>query len=109
MKFRKKPVEIEAIKWNGYSNNIGFTNGKLGDECRYDLPEWMPPVSYVVPNGHYPVGVPAGAIWRHREDLYIGTLEGAMCCSVGDWVIRGVQGELYPCKPDIFKVTYEEV
>ena len=42
-------------------------------------------------------------------DLMIHTLEGDMRVSAGDWIIRGVQGEFYPCKPDIFKATYEEV
>lgn len=110
MRFRKKPVVIEAVKWNGYSNNIGLTNGKLGDECRYEMLDWIPPVSNVVNPAlqSVMVGVPNGAIWRCGESLFIGTLEGSMQCSPGDWIIRGVQGELYPCKHDIFMATYEE-
>lgn len=42
-------------------------------------------------------------------EVIIATLEGAMHASPGDWIIRGVQGEFYPCKPDIFEQTYEEV
>lgn len=41
--------------------------------------------------------------------VYIKTLEGTMRADIGDWIIRGVQGELYPCKPDIFEATYEPV
>ena len=42
-----------------------------------------------------------------EEGLYITTLEGVMKASKGDWVIKGIKGELYPCKPDIFEATYE--
>lgn len=77
-KYRKIPVEIEAIKWDG--TNVDeikeFTNGD----------------SYVFNNC-----------------LFIRTLEGTMNANQGDYIIRGVKGEFYPCKPDIFKKTYEEV
>ena len=43
------------------------------------------------------------------DGLYIKTLEGTMKASMYDWIIKGVQGEFYPCKPEIFKETYEEV
>ena len=43
----------------------------------------------------------------HKGDIYITTLEGVMRADNGDWIIRGVKGELYPCKPDIFEATYE--
>jgi len=92
--FRKKPVEIEAIQWTG--NNlrqvITFTDG--------------PPETR---------GMHAGMAWEAYEDLVardglkIFTLEGKMSASVGDWIIRGVKGEFYPCKPDIFAATYEAV
>jgi hypothetical protein len=52
------------------------------------------------------VGGDAG---REPGGLVIATLEGAMHASIGDWIIRGVQGEFYPCKPDIFAATYELV
>ncbi len=56
------------------------------------------------------VGEFAGhAVILHADHLRIGTLEGEMTVSVGDYVIKGVQGEFYPCKPDIFAATYEEV
>lgn len=47
--------------------------------------------------------------WDHDAGWYIDTLEGRMKLSMGDWVIKGVQGEFYPCKPDIFEATYEAV
>lgn len=44
-----------------------------------------------------------------EDGLYITTLEGVMKADKGDWIIRGVKGEIYPCKPDIFELTYEQV
>jgi hypothetical protein len=46
--------------------------------------------------------------WHYSgEQLVIPTLEGSMCADIGDWIIRGVKGEFYPCKPDIFAATYD--
>ena len=107
-KFRKRPVVVEAVKWNGFSNNLGLTNGDpYADGARYDKPDWMPPVSRVVSDVKYPGHPKPGEIWRDEEDLWIGTLEGNTVASPGDWIIRGVKGELYACKPDIFAETYE--
>lgn len=80
-KFRKKPVEIEAVLFRG---------GEQPSELAAD--------------------VVAGRI-RYPEDgtMLIATLEGTMQAQPGDWIIRGVKGELYPCKPDIFAATYEAV
>ena len=79
MKYRKKPVVIEALQWDG-------TNwDEIGD--------WM--------------GLHATA--QMDDDFVIPTLEGDMRASVGDWIIKGVKGEFYPCKPDVFAATYEEV
>ncbi|MFD2248884.1 hypothetical protein FHS82_000993 [Pseudochelatococcus lubricantis] len=80
-KFRKKPVVIEAVQL------------RPGEEP-YEL-------SQAVVNG----------VVRYTEDgsVLIKTLEGVMSASPGDWIIRGVNGELYPCKPDIFEKTYEAV
>lgn len=112
-KFRKKPVVIEAVKWNGYSNNIGLTNGLDGSAGRYDMPHWMPKVAKVLPELEplqiCTLEVPVGAVHRQGDYLWIGTLEGAMRASPGDWIIQGVKGEIYPCKPDIFEATYESV
>jgi hypothetical protein len=107
-KFRKKPVVIEAVKWNGYSNNLGLTNGDpMADGARYEMPAWMPPIAKVVTDAKHPAHPSPGEVWRDGENLWIGTLEGNMIASPGDWIIQGVKGELYPCKPDIFEATYE--
>jgi len=107
-KFRKKPVVIEAVKWNGFT--IGLTNGgePMSTE-RLDLPAWMPPVARVVTDEKWPSSVPAGNVWRDGDDLWIGTLEGPHRASPGDWIICGVKGELYPIKDEIFQETYEAV
>ena len=83
MKFRKKPVVIEAMQFVGESNV---------DEVL----EWVTRES------------PQSAVGTSKE-IYIPTLEGEMTASVGDWIIKGVKGEFYPCKPDIFEATYEAV
>ena len=79
MKYRKKPVVIEAVQWTG--------------ENWADIDEWMS----VYPHQTFPS---AGKI-------EIDTLEGTMTANEGDWIIQGVNGEFYPCKPDIFEKTYE--
>ena len=92
-KYRKKPVVIEAIEWTGENlfEVITFTDGK-------------PELNMMVAQDGWD---------RYKrlvdsEGLKIYTLEGVMSASVGDFIIRGVQGELYPCKPDVFEQTYEE-
>lgn len=85
MKFRKRPVVIDAWQWNG------STEG---------WPEWMHDWTT---NGEFIHRVMEGT------KLYIPTLEGSHIASKGDWIIKGVKGELYACKPDIFKETYEVV
>ncbi|TAN04914.1 MAG: hypothetical protein EPN36_07350 [Rhodanobacteraceae bacterium] len=78
-KYRKKPVEIEAVQ---------FVSGT--DPC-------IPGVRY------YPrVGIGV-------ECCYMDTPEGKMRATPGDWIIRGVKGELYPCSPEVFAITYEAV
>lgn len=84
MKFRKKPVVIEAVQFNG--NN------------RREV------LSFVYP-GMSEDGLRGAEIMR--LPVVISTLEGDMTASPGDWIIKGVKGEFYPCKPDIFEATYE--
>jgi len=89
-KYRKKPVVIEAVqlRWDTWDEMCEFAGvGKLSD------------------------GKPEGHMDRDkmRVDLDIPTLEGLIHASENDWIIRGVKGEIYPCKPDIFEMTYEEV
>lgn len=91
--YRKKPVVIEAVQWNGSNLKevIDFTG------LHPSAKEW-------VDKG-----------WEHYEEvvkvngLKIFTLEGAMNASIGDFIIKGVHGEFYPCKPDIFSKTYEDI
>lgn len=85
-RFRKKPVEIEAIQFDGSNHRevLLFMDPSLNEN--------------------------AAAVSQSMQlPLVIPTLEGRMKVSVGDWVIRGVKGEFYPCKPDIFEATYEAV
>ena len=95
-KFRKKPVVIEAFKMT-----------KERRESNAKWPEWMHrawQLERETPGSLYPTeeGTADGT-------LSIGTLEGQHLVSWGDWIIQGVKGEIYPCKPDIFEATYEAV
>lgn len=82
MKFRKKPVVIEAVQIT---------------DATFDDPH---------PNPTHIVGVVYDPVARV---VHIHTLEGEMTGQIGDWIITGVKGEIYPCKPDIFEATYEPV
>jgi hypothetical protein len=75
MKFRKKPVVIEAVQWFKMGDHPAVLESQGND-------------------GPYP---------------FIDTLEGPHLVTPGDWIITGVKGEHYPCKPDIFEMTYEPV
>lgn len=95
MKFRKLPVEIEAFQ---------MTREARADNS--DWPEWLHD-AWQLERGT------EGSLYPTEEGtgggtLSIGTLEGEQV-SWGDWIIQGVAGELYPCKPDIFGATYERV
>jgi len=85
-KFRKKPVVIEAVQWNP---NDKPTN----------LPTWFINL----------IGLNPERFDEKTGVLSIHTLEGVMQANPGDWIIQGVKGEMYPCKPDIFAATYEPV
>lgn len=97
MKFRKKPVVIEAFQ---------MTPDRR--ESNTDWPEWLNRAW----NKHW---METGAVFSasyHFVDcdprqIAIRTLEGIHLVSWGDWIIQGVKGELYPCKPEIFEMTYE--
>lgn len=93
--FRKKPVEIEA-----------FPVQDAIDCAAHDwraLPPWLRDAY----EGRNTAGVKT--IVFTPTEVHISTLEGVMVGQIGDWIIRGVQGELYPCKPDIFEATYDPV
>lgn len=88
-KYRKKPVVIEALQlrwdtWQEMCDHAGV--GKLSD------------------------GKPEGTMGENNACcMFIPTLEGLMRANENDWIIKGVKGEIYACKPDIFEATYEEV
>lgn len=79
-KYRKKPIEIDAVQWTG--DNLAELRKLEGFNAAHTC---------------------------FGGRLNIKTYEGVMHASVGDYIIKGVQGEFYPCKPEIFERTYEEV
>jgi len=81
MRVRKKPIEVEAVQWKGTQESLEEIK-KLGSDREIVYHEIS-------------------------ESLFIRTLEGSMEAGISDWIIKGVNGELYPCKPDIFEKTYE--
>lgn len=83
MKFRKKPVVVDAVQWVG-SNTVEISQFMDNPLDNISSPPFT-------------------------GTLIIKTLEGDMRASKGDWIIKGVNGEFYPCKPDIFNKTYEKV
>jgi len=87
--FRKKPVEIQAQQWNG-------TRGSIDALCRWVNDGQDEPILSYTFSGADDV-----------DDVQVWTLEGPMGVSPGDWIIRGVKGEFYACKPDIFEMTYD--
>ena len=91
-KYRKKPIVIEAIQWNGYNLK------EIEDFVGKPLEWWY----FDDPNKEKPLD-PSNNI------LKIETLEGDHLALGGDYIIKGVNGEFYPCKPDIFEKTYEIV
>ena len=92
-KYRKRPIEVDAWQWDG------DYPGADGKPC----PEW---VREALIDGRITVTRDSGAFGDTRR-LRIDTPEGVMMARMHDWIIRGVKGEIYPCKPDIFEATYE--
>ena len=80
-KFRKKPVVIEAVQWTGFNAKEVYDFCNTGSRDCHVM----------------------------GDKLLISTLEGVMTATSGDWIIKGVNGEHYPCKPDIFNDTYQSV
>lgn len=90
-KFRKKPIVIEA-----------FQMTKAASDERHKYPDWL---VQAYKNGKAKDGQ---AFYRSANGMWlIETLEGTHIVSWNDWIIQGIMGELYPCKPDIFDATYE--
>ena len=91
-KFRKKPVVVSAFRFYPHITTE-------------ELYQWAE-ISRLT--GHGISGLPVP--FRFADGaIYIATLEGEMKANPGDWIIKGVKGEFYPCKPDIFAATYEAV
>ena len=80
MKYRKKPVVVEAIVWDGKNYR------EISDFAKSLKDTLVDPIA---------------------KKVYITTLEGTMTADIGDYIIKGIKGEFYPCKPDIFEKTYE--
>lgn len=97
-KFRKKPVVIDAMLWNGRDDDTG-----IGAALAFVDIDKLPRAP---DDPHINTGL---GFTPTDGKLFIPTLEGTMCANPGDWIIRGVKGEFYPCKPDIFEATYEPV
>lgn len=97
-RFRKKPVEIEAVQFTGLDSYVAI--------C-----QWAREHGIVSDSDKGAVSTPSlEELFRFETPIMlIRTLEGTMAASPGDWIIRGVEGEFYPCKPDIFMATYEPV
>ena len=90
MRYIKKPVEIEAFR--------------LGVDC---IPDWF---MDKVTNGSITLHGSSSGFYHVKDtNADIETLEGVMHANYGDYIIKGVKGECYPCKPDIFAMTYEPV
>ena len=91
MKYRKKPVVIEAVKFSMYDEEA--------DQLLFDtVPHWIE------------CAIGEEILYLDDEhNLKVYTLEGEHLVSKGDYVIQGIKGELYPCKPDIFEMTYEKL
>lgn len=86
-RYRKKPVVVEAVRWDG---SLKSTK---------DVTRWC--------GGAYDFAVKPSDHTDKAEWIFIPTLEGVMRADVGDWIIKGVKGEFYPCKNEIFEETYE--
>jgi hypothetical protein len=91
-RYRKKPVVIEAIQFNGIAGGC--------PEFAEEIPEWLKYAIWqsktVIPHPMFP-----------ETRLQVETTEGNMIADAGDWIIKGVEDELYPCKPSVFEATYD--
>lgn len=88
-KYRKKPVVIDAFQWTG-------------DQNQTEDPEWIVEAIHNDVVAFVSVGTPSCT-------MEIETLEGTMTANMGDYIIKGIKGEIYPCKPDIFEQSYDVV
>lgn len=91
-RFRKKPVQVDAWRWL-------FTNGQVA------APEWVTNALFQWPDA----GIAFEPTHTDGPRICIKTLDAVAIATPGDWIIRGVKGELYPCKDDVFRETYEQL
>lgn len=89
-KYQKKPIVVEAVQWTGYNLE--------------EVKEFAKYVVYEI----YVAGWGAG-VCKPFTEITLQTLEGVMTVRQGDYIIKGINGEFYPCKPDIFEKTYDEI
>jgi len=92
MKFIKRPIIIDAIQWTG-NTNLSDVEKFIGCKLRVEIES---ETAYLAGKG------------KPLFNIFIDTLEGEMKASPLDWIIKGVKGEFYPCKPDIFEASYME-
>lgn len=92
-RYRKKPIEIEAIQYTG-------NDYEIANFMKLPITALQTSVDAVLR---------ADGDYRKNCHIHINTLEGVMTANYGDYIIKGVKGEFYPCKPDIFDETYEIV
>jgi len=85
--YTKKPITIEAVRYMDQMERQHIIDW-IGDACRY-------------------TGMDDDGCMYETAALFIQTLEGEMMANEGDWIIKGVKGEFYPCKDDVFQATYE--
>ena len=90
-KYRKRPVEVWAMEFR--------TNNEQGDVNMNAICIWI----------NQGKSDQAPHAWHNGTNIFIQTLEGTMAAQCGDWIIQGVFGEYYPCKPEVFKDTYDAV
>lgn len=91
-KFVKKPVVIEAVQFSHIDEDNSKQNVAV---FKTERPEWLD------------AAIRSGDIRRAGSGLSVDTAEGTIYARSGDWIIQGIKGELYPCKPDIFAEIYE--
>lgn len=95
MKYRKKPVVVDAVQWTGENHREMFDFLTYG--TKRNSPIETSGVNFHIDHN------------RVKGGLIIKTMEGEHIACIGDYIIKGVAGEFYPCKPDIFEKTYEAV
>lgn len=92
-KYRNKPVEIQAAQWDGTAEGA------------------IPIINWILESGVHAAHFLAKGEWdydMHSACIVINTLEGSIAATAGNFIIRGIKGEFYPCRADIFEATYEE-